>query len=53
MLGIDQAGKKLISEQVSFVFGENYLLFFQEHQGDVFEQVRERIRLSSRSLILF
>jgi len=46
MLGINQAGKKLISEQVSFVLGENYLLSFQEHQGDVFEQVRERIRLS-------
>lgn len=31
-------------EQVSLVLGRNYLLTFQERQGDVFEPVRERIR---------
>jgi magnesium transporter len=32
------------SEQVSIVFGKNYVLSFQEKEGDVFEAVRERIR---------
>jgi magnesium transporter len=31
-------------EQVSFVLGKNYVLTFQESEGDVFETVRERIR---------
>ncbi|MCF7913190.1 MAG: magnesium/cobalt transporter CorA [Candidatus Cloacimonetes bacterium] len=31
-------------EQVSFILGENYILSFQERQGDVFEHVRQRIR---------
>lgn len=30
-------------EQVSFVLGENYLLSFQENEGDVFNPIRERI----------
>lgn len=33
-------------EQVSFILGPNYLLTFQEKEGDVFEPVRERIRQS-------
>ena len=36
--------RELVSEQISLVFGENYLLSFQEQEGDVFEQLRERIR---------
>ena len=35
--------KRIDFEQVSFVLGKNYLLSFQEHQGDVFEHVRLRI----------
>tara|TARA_R110002012_G_scaffold242788_1_gene417232 strand:- start:58090 stop:59157 length:1068 start_codon:yes stop_codon:yes gene_type:complete len=31
-------------EQVSFVLGENYVLTFQESEGDVFDTVRERLR---------
>ncbi|MDD4650285.1 MAG: magnesium/cobalt transporter CorA, partial [Desulfoplanes sp.] len=31
-------------EQVSFALGENYILSFQEQQGDVFDEVRSRIR---------
>ncbi len=34
----------LISEQVSFVCGSNYVLSFQEREGDVFEGIRERLR---------
>ncbi len=36
--------KRIDFEQVSFVLGKNYLLSFQEHQGDVFEHVRQRLR---------
>ena len=36
--------KRIDFEQVSFVLGKNYLLSFQERQGDVFEHVRQRIR---------
>jgi len=32
------------AEQVSLVLGPNYVISFQEHQGDVFNAVRERIR---------
>lgn len=31
-------------EQVSFVLGKNYVLTFQESEGDVFDTVRERLR---------
>ena len=34
----------IISEQVSFVLGKNYVLTFQEAEGDVFDGVRDRIR---------
>ncbi|MCB4797795.1 magnesium/cobalt transporter CorA [Neotamlana laminarinivorans] len=34
----------IVSEQVSFVLGEEYVLSFQESEGDVFDSVRERIR---------
>lgn len=37
---------KIISEQVSFVLGKNFVLSFQESEGDVFEEVRNRIRLA-------
>jgi len=32
-------------EQISFVLGKNYLLSFQEKEGDLFGSLRERIRL--------
>ncbi len=38
--------EKIISEQVSFILGENYVLTFQEAEGDVFDSVRERLRNS-------
>ncbi|MBO3116547.1 magnesium/cobalt transporter CorA [Winogradskyella sp. DF17] len=37
--------EKLIVEQVSFVLGKNYVLTFQESEGDVFGTIRERLRL--------
>jgi magnesium transporter len=36
---------KIDYEQISFVLGKNYLLTFQEKEGDLFEGFRERIRL--------
>ena len=32
------------SEQVSLILGRNYVISFQEHPGDVFEIIRNRIR---------
>ncbi|MFH1645044.1 MAG: magnesium and cobalt transport protein CorA, partial [Candidatus Omnitrophota bacterium] len=34
----------IVSEQVSVFLGENFVVSFQEKEGDVFEQVRNRIR---------
>ena len=34
----------VVSEQVSFVLGDNYVLSFQEAEGDVFDSVRDRLR---------
>jgi len=34
------------SEQISLVVGSNFVISFQEQQGDVFEAVRDRIRKS-------
>jgi len=38
--------KELVSEQVSFILGSNYLITFQEKEGDVFNVIRERLRTS-------
>lgn len=40
---IDQ--KHIDYEQISFILGKDYLLSFQEKEGDLFGQLRERIRL--------
>lgn len=38
-------GQHIDYEQISFVLGSNFLLSFQEKEGDLFEPFRERIRL--------
>ncbi len=38
-------GPEVDYEQISFVLGKNYLLSFQEKEGDLFDGFRERIRL--------
>jgi magnesium transporter len=43
MLRHDDAGR-VHAEQVSLVVGANFLLSFQESEGDVFDAVRDRIR---------
>jgi len=44
MLHYDENLEKITSEQFSLVLGPNFLISFQEIQGDVFRTVRERIR---------
>lgn len=35
---------EMITEQISFVFGKNYLISFQERKADFFEHLRVRLR---------
>ena len=44
MLRYDTEKQMIVSEQLSLVLGETFLLTFQEQPGDVFEPVRDRIR---------
>jgi magnesium transporter len=44
MIGYDEEARRISSEQISLVLGANYVLSFQEMEGDVFDRVRERIR---------
>jgi len=44
MLYLVEEKNIILSEQMSFILGPNYVISFQERVGDVFEQVRERIR---------
>jgi len=44
MLAFDKNSEKISVEQVSFILGKNYLISFQEKEGDVFDLVRERLR---------
>ena len=43
MISYDEKQEKVLEEQLSIVFGENYVVSFQEKPGDVFNPVRERI----------
>jgi len=44
MLYYDEEEKEIRGEQVSFIVGDNYVISFQEREGDIFEPIRERIR---------
>jgi len=46
MLYIENKTNEIKSEQVSIIFGKNFVLSFQEKSGDVFDPIRERIRKS-------
>ena len=46
MLYFDEHEKEIKTEQVSLVLGKNFVISFQEREGDVFNPVRERIRNS-------
>lgn len=42
MIFLDTEKEKIIIDQISIIIGPNYILSFQEKQGDVFDPVRER-----------
>lgn len=44
MLRAETKDKRIHSEQITIILGENYVLTLQEQRGDVFTPVRERIR---------
>jgi magnesium transporter len=44
MLSYNDTEKELKMEQVSLIIGPNFVLSFQESEGDVFDAVRERLR---------
>ncbi|PKN62912.1 MAG: magnesium and cobalt transport protein CorA [Deltaproteobacteria bacterium HGW-Deltaproteobacteria-15] len=44
MMSFNQAANSVEIEQVSLIVGENYVISFQEQEGDVFNTVRDRMR---------
>jgi magnesium transporter len=44
MLHYNDKEGKVIVEQVSLILGQNYVISFQEVEGDVFETIRDRLR---------
>jgi len=44
MLYYDEKEDEVRAEQVSLILGSNFVISFQEREGDVFDPVRERIR---------
>ncbi len=44
MFSYDDRNNEIITEQISLILGQNFVLSFQENIGDVFDQIRERIR---------
>lgn len=50
MLGISKDQKSIVSEQVSFILGKNYVISFQEQPGDIFDSIRIRIKESKGNI---
>ncbi len=48
MLRYNKHEKKIISEQVSLILSEDYLITFQEEEGDVFDPIRKRIETGGK-----
>ncbi|MFH1101299.1 MAG: magnesium/cobalt transporter CorA [Methanobacteriota archaeon] len=44
MLYYNEKDQEVCAEQVSIILGSNFVLSFQEQEGDVFNHIRERIR---------
>ncbi len=47
MLRLDEKSENVLSENLSLILTKSVLFTFQERKGDVFEPVRERIRLQN------
>lgn len=50
MISYNKELKEVDFEQVSFILGEQYVLSFQEKDGDIFNPIRERIRKNKGQL---
>jgi len=46
MLEFDRTNDSIIAEQLSIVFGKNYLVTFQESPGDFFGELRDEIKIA-------
>lgn len=46
MIHYDEEEEEIKAEQVSLIIGQNFVISFQEREGDVFNPIRERIRSS-------
>lgn len=44
MLKYNDTSQEIEAEQISIVLGENFVITFQERQGDVFEPIRTRLK---------
>lgn len=47
MLFFDEDSQTIDTEQISLILGHNYVITFQEREGDVFDAVRGRLQRSS------
>ncbi|AAM05128.1 magnesium/cobalt transporter CorA [Methanosarcina acetivorans] len=44
MMLLDTENEEIVIDQVSIIIGPNYILSFQEREGDVFDLLRERLK---------
>ncbi|MDF9409620.1 magnesium/cobalt transporter CorA [Pelotomaculum isophthalicicum JI] len=44
MLFFDENSNNVVTEQISIILGSHYVLSFQEREGEIFNQLKERIR---------
>ncbi|MDM7920265.1 MAG: magnesium/cobalt transporter CorA [Methanosarcina sp.] len=44
MMILDEKRKEIIIDQVSIIFGSNYILSFQERERDIFNPIRDRLK---------
>lgn len=50
MIWFNDNDDELQAEQISLIFGQNFVLCFQERKGDVFNSIRERIKIGNARL---
>jgi magnesium transporter len=50
MLNVDKSKDEIISEQVSIILGNGWVITLQEQEGDIFEILRDRLRKSFGSI---
>ena len=46
MLSLDEKKNGILKEQISIVFGPNFVFSFQEKEGHVFDTIQDRIRIN-------